>query len=207
MITIQEYLLSKKHNKLENTIHATDGTIKQIVKDEIKRLGNDADLNHIDTSKVTDMSYLFDNIGFFGDVSDWDVSNTINFTYMFYNCEEFNCDLSKWDTTNLVKSTAMFRGCEKFEGIGLENWRIYKIEVADRMFEGCINFNANISAWDMKNCWFIDYMFYDCKKFRQDLSGWEFKKMKYHHHIGCKSVFTHSKMSGHKELWPKELIL
>ena len=192
--------------KGKTTIKAENANIRKIINGELATLGRDADLNHIDTSSVSDMSYLFDNVGFLGDVSDWDVSNVINFTYMFNKCEEFNCDLSKWDTTNLVKSASMFRGCEKFEGIGLEKWEINKIEVADRMFEDCINFNANISAWDMRNCWTIEYMFYNCKKFRQDLSGWEFKKMKYHHHIGCKSVFTHSKMSGHKELWPKELL-
>ena len=192
--------------KKPSIIKAENANIRKIINGELAALGRDADLNHIDTSSVSDMSYLFDNVGFLGDVSGWDVSNVTKFVYMFNKCEEFNCDLSKWDTTNLVKSSTMFRGCEKFEGIGLEKWEINKIEIADRMFEGCINFNANISAWDMRNCWSVEYMFYDCKKFRQDLSSWKFKEMKYHHHIECKSVFTHSKMTGHKELWPKELL-
>lgn len=193
--------------KKPSIIKAENANIRKIINGELATLGRDADLNHIDTSNVTDMGYLFDNVGFLGDVSGWDVSNVTKFTYMFNKCEEFNCDLSKWDTRNLVDASTMFCKCASFEGIGLENWEIEKIEVAGHMFDGCVNFNANISSWDMRNCWIIDYMFYDCKKFRQDLSSWKFKEMKFPHHIGCKSVFTHSKMMGHKELWPKELIL
>ena len=77
-------------------IIATDKTIKEIVKNEIKRLGLTADLNHIDTSKVTDMSYLFYGTIFDGDISNWDVSNVENMNYMFYN-SQFNQDISKWN--------------------------------------------------------------------------------------------------------------
>jgi len=52
-------------------IIATDKTIKEIVNNEIKRLGLTADLNHIDTSQVTDMSYLFYDTNFDGDISQW----------------------------------------------------------------------------------------------------------------------------------------
>jgi hypothetical protein len=65
-------------------IIATDKTIKEIVKNEIKRLGKNANLNHIDTSQVTDMSYLFYNTIFDGDISQWNVSNVKNMSYMFY---------------------------------------------------------------------------------------------------------------------------
>lgn len=44
----------------QKTIEATDETIKDIVKQEIERLGNDADLNHIDVSGVTDIDSMFD---------------------------------------------------------------------------------------------------------------------------------------------------
>ena len=123
MITIQEYLLSKKHNKLEHVIHATDKTIQQIVKDELDRLGHDADLNHIDVSKVTNMASLFscavdDYLGGFmkyedlnPDISEWDVSNVKNMDGMFWGCEQFNCDISKWNVNNVETHDRMFLYC------------------------------------------------------------------------------------------------
>ena len=56
MKTINEYLSNKMISI--SKIKATDKTIKKIVIDELKRLGHDADLNHIDTSKVTNMNSL-----------------------------------------------------------------------------------------------------------------------------------------------------
>ena len=68
---------------MEKTIIATNETIKEIVKSEIERLGNNADLNHIDVSQVTDMSYLFNGSCFNGDISNWDVSNVTDMEGMF----------------------------------------------------------------------------------------------------------------------------
>ena len=60
-------------------------------KDELDELldkliierGNDADLNDIDTSEITDMSYMFENSDFNGDISKWDVSNVKDMGEMF----------------------------------------------------------------------------------------------------------------------------
>jgi len=79
----------------EPTIKATDSTIHQIVKDEIARLGVNADLNHIDVSDVTDMSYMFLDSCFNGDISKWDVSNVKNMRGMFSG-SQFNGDISQW---------------------------------------------------------------------------------------------------------------
>ena len=82
---------------MEKTIIATNETIKEIVKSEIARLGDNADLNHIDVNQVTDMSYLFDESEFDGDISNWDVSNVTNMDGMFDDSSlEANNNLPVW---------------------------------------------------------------------------------------------------------------
>ena len=46
--------------------------LMKIIKETIKEQGNNCDLNFIDTSKITDMSYLFYNTKFNGDISQWE---------------------------------------------------------------------------------------------------------------------------------------
>ena len=143
MINICEYLLSK--TKKSNIIHATNDTIKQIVKDELDIFGHDADLSHIDVSKVTNMDSLFscsiDDLGssykdLNPDISRWDVSNVTNMNHMFYYCENFNCDISDWNVKKVQDMVSMFYECKRF--------------------------NQNLSHWNVSNSTDMIFMFYNC---------------------------------------------
>jgi surface protein len=39
---------------------------------------------------------------FNSNLSNWDVSNGISFSSMFYNCKSFNADLSKWNPKKAI---------------------------------------------------------------------------------------------------------
>ena len=53
----------------------------------------------MDTSKVTDMSYMFYTAREFnGDLSAWDTSKVTDMARMFYQAYKFNGDLSAWNT-------------------------------------------------------------------------------------------------------------
>ena len=78
--------------------------LRSIIVEETKRQGPDANLNFIDTSLITDMSYLFSVGGFsIGSIKidEWDVSNVKNMSYMFMGCSKLKCDLSGWDVSKV----------------------------------------------------------------------------------------------------------
>ena len=155
--------------KAPSTIKVGNGNIFDIVTSELDRLGYDAELNHIDTSKVTDMSMLFDgNITgkrvntsrvLNPDISKWDVSNVTKMDYMFQWCKKFNCDISEWDVSNVTSMNYMFKGCLKFnQPIG--SWNVSKVTSMNSIFFKCENFYQDLSSWT-PDCRSIDYRMFD----------------------------------------------
>ena len=107
---IQEKLVIKKGNHY-NYFPKTKEELKAIIKQRIKDEGNEVDLNDIDTSKITDMEGLFWRTDFNGDISNWDVSNVTDMSFMFYECTNFNSDISNWDVSNVTDMYGMFYNC------------------------------------------------------------------------------------------------
>ena len=82
---IQEKLIIKKKSSNYKYFPETRKELKDIILQRIKDEGNKVDLNDIDTSNITDMSYLFAYTNFNGDISKWDVSKVKHSTNMFIN--------------------------------------------------------------------------------------------------------------------------
>ena len=57
--------------------------LKRLIKYRIEKRGLNCSLNDIDVSHITDMSGLFKNYNFNGDISEWDVSSVKAMSAMF----------------------------------------------------------------------------------------------------------------------------
>ncbi len=100
----------------------------EIIKTKIIKYGNNCNLNDIDVSQITDMSFLFspkyELNNFYGDISNWDTSKVMTMERMFYR-SSFNGDISKWVILDKVNMNEIFYESNFNESIS--NWYISKI--------------------------------------------------------------------------------
>ena len=138
--------------------------LQKIIIDAIKENGPNCDLNWIDVSGVTNMSYLFNfteyldysnarqfkkQYPFNCDISKWDVSNVKTMEGLFCGEDEFNQNISNWDVSNVVNMDSMFLGATKFnQPIGM--WNVSNVKVFENIFSWAESFNQNISNWKLR---------------------------------------------------------
>ena len=189
-----EDFINEKANTKE-IIVATDDTIEHIIFKEVDENGFRADLRHIDVSQVTNMSKLFfralsnDYWKFNGNVSNWDVSNVKDMSYMFswwYPCKRFNCDISGWDVSNVENMEGMFDGCKSFNQ-DISKWNVSNVKNMKKMFNGCKSFNQPLNNWNVSNVENMNSMFGGCTKFNQPLNDWNVSNVEYMNNMfdGC----------------------
>jgi surface protein len=147
-----------------------DGVTYTIVdREKLKTMiMNVEDVSQVCTSKITNMSYMFRNSEFNGDISNWDVSNVINMDQMFAN-SKFNGDISNWDVSNVIKMQSLFLQNFVFNG-DISNWDVSSVTDMGQMFF-YTQFNRDISNWDVSNVISMENMFYQ-SVFNKDISSW-----------------------------------
>ena len=125
---ITEALHVNKNTKIQtyNYHPKTNGELREIIKNLIKERGNDADLNDIDTSGITDMCAMFHYAKFNGDISDWDVSNVKDMHNMFY-ASKFNGDISKWNVNDVEDTSLMF--CNSQFNRDVSKWGVSNVKI------------------------------------------------------------------------------
>ena len=162
---IQEKLIINKNYRDNTIVVKTFDELRKIIEDRYDKLGagtkrKPIDFNDIDVSNIDSFCNknkgIFENTDFkYIDISDWDVSNATNMSYMFYMCKELKSvgNISGWDVSNVTDMSSMFYSCTYF--------------------------NQNISSWDVSNVIGMSYMFAWCESFNQDLSNWNVSKVRF----------------------------
>ncbi len=180
----------------------TRGELKAILRVILDADGNGiidnatADLNGIDVSAITSLSFLFnDNMlkHFNGDISKWDVSN-VRYMYKMFQGSRFNGDISKWDVSNVKNMSNMFKQSQ-FNG-DISSWDVSSVQRMHDMFEEATAFNQDITGWAVDTLIVMYDMFKGATSFDQDLEAWG-------EHIAEKTLsisnmFTRSKVSDEK---------
>ena len=179
----EKLLIRNKPDKVDTSFFPeTTQELKNMIYNEIEKHGIECSLNHICTSKITNMSGLFNGRNNFpllkkfnGDISLWDVSNVTNMSQMFESCYKFNGDISGWDVSNVTHMPGMFFEAKSFNQ-DISKWDVSKVIYASMMFCDAESFNQPIGNWNVSSMEYFNMMFNKAKSFNQDLSKWKFHK-------------------------------
>ncbi len=164
--------------------------------------GNDT-FNKWDTSKVTDMSFMFFACSKFNaPIGNWNTSKVKNMQRMFNSATLFNQNINTktvnkgkaneyiaWDTKNVTSMAEMFKRTKKFNH-AIDKWNTSKLTDMAAMFREAKAFNQNINtkivnagtaneyiAWDIKNVTSLWHTFDSAKNFNQSLDRWNTSKV------------------------------
>ena len=108
----------------------------------------DIDLSNFDTSRVTDMHYMFWNMHSLTslNISNFDTSKVTNMSSMFYNMNLTSLDLSSFDTSKVTNMSSMFDNTG-LTSLNLSNFDTSKVTNMSRMFA----FMRNLTTLDLSN--------------------------------------------------------
>jgi uncharacterized repeat protein (TIGR01451 family) len=128
------------------------------------------DIGGWDTSKVTDMGFMFNETAFNQDIGSWNTSQVTDMARMFFTAS-FNGNIGGWDTSKVTDMSYMFRSTAFNQDIG--GWNTSEVTTMYSMFKDSARFNQDIGGWDTSKVTSMKYMFQSAMAFNQDLSGWD----------------------------------
>ena len=115
--------------------------------------GTKIPFNQIVTTLMTDMSSMFDSVRFFNQrISSWDTSKVTNMSFMFAGCP-MNSNIGSWDVSSVINMERMFFGTSFTNGNNnppsIGSWQTLNVKNMIGMFAYCYYFNRDISTWNV----------------------------------------------------------
>ena len=124
-------------------------------------------LNQVDTSEVTNMSFMFfgcQNLSSL-DLSNFNTTKATSMAEIFWNCKKLtNLNVSSFDTSKVNDMYDMFNGCENLEHLDLRGFNTNKVTNMSMMFAGCKKLsNVDLHSFDTSNVTIMSFMFSNCQ--------------------------------------------
>lgn len=144
-------------------------------------------LTYLNTSKVTDMGYMFNGCSKLAslDLSKFNTEKVQHMKYMFADCLNLNkLDLSNFNTADVRNMNSMFNDCQNLTSLVLSKlFNTAKVKDMNNMFYNCLNLTSlDLSSFNTAEVTDMSNMFEECKKLTSlDLSSfntWKVTSMK-----------------------------
>ena len=118
------------------------------------------DLSGLNTSQMTDMSYMFDECMTLETINfaNFDTSNVVKMEKMFGNSQVSNLDLSTFDTSKVTNMEYMFFGGD-FDTIDLSSFDTSNVQSMNHMFHNVEVTSLDLTSFDTSNVTDMGYMF------------------------------------------------
>lgn len=187
--------------KKDNTIYYWTNAQSIRMNNNVKNMyssfdsANNIDLNKIDTSYMTDMSYMFNGCRKLKeiDLSKFNTSKVNNMRNMFSYCQALSSlDMSNFNTENLIDMNGMFEGCSLLRSLDMSNFNTKRVEDMSKMFFDCYALiTINLSNFDVSNVTSMTRMFEGCSMLKnlifEPLNSSSLRSTSYMF-SGCKSL-------------------
>ena len=123
-------------------------------------------LEYLNTEKVTDMSYMFNNCSKLTslDVSKFNTANVTDMSYMFYSCSALlSLDVTNFNTENVTNMSRMFSRCSKLTSLDVSKFNTVNVTNMNSMFYNCSKLTSlDVTKFNTANVTDMKYMFYSC---------------------------------------------
>ena len=148
----------------------------------LKKLETITGLEYLNTEKVTDMRYMFNNCSKLTslDVTNFNTAKVTDMSYMFSSCKSLtSLDVTKFDTRNVTTMEGMFSSCSKLPSLDVTNFNTVNVKNMMKMFAGCNALTSlDVTNFNSENVTNMNRMFNKCSKLPSlDVSNFNTKKV------------------------------
>jgi len=170
------YSYAINHIVFEGNVTATGS--QQYLFSNLLAVRSIENLHHLDTSAVTNMSGMFNNLTSLQhlDISTFDTRNVTNVERMFYNLASLaSLNAANFDASNLHSTTDMFYHLPSLITLNVSNFNAANVNTTARMFYSLPSLSTfNLSNFNTSGVSNMEQMFYGLQSLTElDLSSFD----------------------------------